>query len=342
MVLHLWGSNSGPPMFAVHFGFGIGGILAPQIARPFISDQTYNNVSNSPLDTLSNSYHYETKRTHNHSTALFIPFLIIGLVTIIIGISMLVIFKIGPPEGYPKRKSAKNIKQLFSPKSCAKHAPWLGILILCLLFLYFLNSVGGENVYPTYIYSFCIESDLGITEGQATVITSLFWFGHLTGRASSTVISKFVPISILIVVDMGLLLLVTIILSVTVHPMILWILTPVLGFLVSPLFPAGLSWSNKFLKANSMSVMVCLLGCGVGAMIYVYFTGYLFEHTGPGSLMYVEVFHASILLCIFGAMEFTGRKYLKKVKDKEKTDVDGIAEEELKKKDGGDVDTCDS
>ena len=33
MVMHLWGDDAASPMNSLHFGFGLGALLAPQIAR---------------------------------------------------------------------------------------------------------------------------------------------------------------------------------------------------------------------------------------------------------------------------------------------------------------------
>ena len=39
MCLVMWGKEASAPVHALHFGFGIGAFIAPQLARPFISSQ---------------------------------------------------------------------------------------------------------------------------------------------------------------------------------------------------------------------------------------------------------------------------------------------------------------
>ena len=41
MVLHLWGDKAGGPMCALHLGYGIGGILVPQITTPFLTADSH-------------------------------------------------------------------------------------------------------------------------------------------------------------------------------------------------------------------------------------------------------------------------------------------------------------
>ena len=63
----------------------------------------------------------------------------------------------------------------------------------------------------------------------------------------------------------------------------------VFALMNAPMFPGGLSWANLVLNMTSMAVMVCLLGASSGSMLYVYFSGYLFHHAGPASIMYLQV-----------------------------------------------------
>ena len=41
MVMHLWEENAASPMHCVHFGFALGAIIVPQIARPFLVEDLH-------------------------------------------------------------------------------------------------------------------------------------------------------------------------------------------------------------------------------------------------------------------------------------------------------------
>ena len=44
MVMHLWGVKATANIHALHFGFGFGALLAPQIAEPFLGPDTSNET----------------------------------------------------------------------------------------------------------------------------------------------------------------------------------------------------------------------------------------------------------------------------------------------------------
>ena len=58
MTMHLWGEATASPMNAVHFGFGLGAILAPQLAIPFLSPDAkgreFRHVNQCKRDIKSN------------------------------------------------------------------------------------------------------------------------------------------------------------------------------------------------------------------------------------------------------------------------------------------------
>ena len=43
MVLAMWGKDAASPVHALHFGFGMGAVLAPQLARPFIAERNFDD-----------------------------------------------------------------------------------------------------------------------------------------------------------------------------------------------------------------------------------------------------------------------------------------------------------
>lgn len=342
MVLHLWGESSGPPMYALHFGFGLGAVLAPQIARPFLGDYSshnqsvlynpYNNASNFEGNYIGHVQNYSVMSNNGSKTVdnynedielstFSIPFIIAGLVNAVFAVTITILFFIGPPKNYPKRVSAKKAKDLFSTKSCSNEAPCCVVILLVLFFLFYFTSVGGEATYGKYIYIYCMESDLGFTINQAATLTSSYWIGHMTGRAIGIILSKFIPISVIIFSNLSLIVIVTILLATIHHPISIWILTPTLGMLISPIYPAGLVWTNSVINVNSMTVMICLLGTSLGVMAYLYFTGYMFVYSGPSVLMYVEIFHAVGLLITFSVMYYIARKFINKDKTHETKEV---------------------
>ena len=59
MILHIWGDQAAAPQHCLHFGYGVGSIISPQLARPFLSQKTMVNLSTAQdlyttVDTVNN------------------------------------------------------------------------------------------------------------------------------------------------------------------------------------------------------------------------------------------------------------------------------------------------
>ena len=195
MTMHLWGEATASPMNAVHFGFGLGAILAPQLALPFLSpdakagnSETSTSVNETSNQTESFTHIYDLNSTgdtsHGESEAqLVYPYTIIALIGIIFTIMMVVFYVVGPPRGFPIRKPVKS-KVLFSPSSCAGGRLLYGLILFILLFLYFIQAVGGERAYGKFLFTYAVDSPLLFTKRSAANLNSLFWACFVCGRFS--------------------------------------------------------------------------------------------------------------------------------------------------------------
>lgn len=334
MVLHLWGKKAAAPMCSLHFGFGIGAMIIPQVAAPFlaeISQDDNNNVTtNVHMDSLSNvtapSYALATSTvpSMDNSTEsqgipkLAIPYAVAGICTTFTGIAMLVFFIIGPPKGFRQRKGTKEAGKLFQPRQCGYGNSCYGSIILCLLFIYYIQATGGERAYGKYIASYSLTNEVKFTKQQSANLASVFWFSHMSGRLAGTLVSYWVSVTITMLFFMILALVSAVVLCIWGYntPLVLWIFTGFMGFAISLGFPSGMSWGNLNLKMNSVAVMVLLMGASCGGFIYHYLPGYLLQYVGPTTLMYVMVAYGVLLLINLAIMEFVSRKIGKKVRRK--------------------------
>lgn len=218
---------------------------------------------------------------------------------------MFVFYVKGQPSGFPKRHHATGFVTLLSPATCAYGNIVYGIEILVLLFLYFIQAVGGERAYGKFLYSFAIETQVAFTKRDALTLNSVFWVCHMVGRGAGILLAHFVPIRYMIAGDLCGSLITTIILSLFGYkvPNVLWVMSSFMGFFISILFPSGMSWANLHMQMNSMAVMVLMIGSSCGGFIYHYLPGYLFKYVGPHSFMYVMVAYSVITILVFASME---------------------------------------
>ena len=321
MVLDLWGEKSASAMFTLHLGFGTGAFLGPLVAKPFISakigEVVFTNISGmNATGNWSNETHIEDiMRPAN----LAFPFGITGALDLLFTIVFMLYYICGLPKGMPFREGTSSIKALFNPGQCTAGNSAYGIIILILLFIFYIQAIGGEIVFGQFLYTFATESDVNFTSPQAVTLTSTFYLCHLSGRALGAVLSKFLPINLIITNNIIGLIASTALLAIFGYdyPLALWIGTGVIGLLCSFMYPAGAIWANLYMDVNSMAVMVMNIGGSVGFIIYNSLCGYLIENVSMRSFLYLEAAYAIILAVVFLIMFLLGRKYGRKTKTTE-------------------------
>ena len=184
MTMHLWGKASASPMNAVHFGFGLGAVLAPQLAIPFQSpDAKINTDTSNDTESYTISKLNTTTPSSQSESHLAYPYTITALIGLIFTIVMIVFYIVGPPNGFPIRKPVKS-KLIFSPASCANGHFFYGLVLFLFLFLYFIQAIGGERAYGKFLFTFAIDSELKFTKRNAAILNSLFWAFLVGGRFS--------------------------------------------------------------------------------------------------------------------------------------------------------------
>lgn len=307
MVMHLWGEDASSPMNSLHFGFGFGALIAPQIARPFLSPDALDD-DDDPLTTLP----HETTTTWGNMTAapsedesrIEIPYIIAACGITLFAFVLLAFYFKGPPEGFKLHEPKTKFREMISPGSCADGHVCFGVQILCALFFYYIQAVGGERAYGKFLFSFAVDSDIKMKKSVASNLQTAFWASFTAGRLSGVLIGKFVPLRYVMIANVvGNVITATfLVIYAQEEVLVLWILTCVFGVLISIVFPNGMSWANLHLDMNSMAVMILVIGAGCGDFAYNYLTGFLFDKD-PQNLMYVMLGYSLLLVLVYAVME---------------------------------------
>ena len=203
-------------------------------------------------------------------------------------------------------KSLK-FKQMLNPATCAEGDTFHGFQIFLLLFLYFVNCIGGERVNGLFLRTYSIEQ-FGFTKDDGSYINTSFWISHTVGRYVAFLAARWIPIRLLVLIEsVGLLV------SAICHSafsgnsaIALWIITQPLGFFISPLFPSGMGWGNHHLRMTGSAIAVLQLGASCGSFVYMKIIGFLYDTYGPQTFLYcllangILMFSITVLLDIVG------------------------------------------
>ena len=301
LMLSLWGDKAASPMQSLHFGFAFGAIIAPQIARPFLSPDKvdmYNSTSN-PNSSFAQ---HVNGTSFSDQSQIEYAFLIPAIYTFLIAFVVLGFYVKKAPKGfvYYRTKTRLNL-QMLSPGSCADGNHVFGFAMLFLLFLLCVQFAGGERVYSKFLLTFAVESDLKFTKEEATALNSAFWAGFVSGRGSSIVIARWVPPKWFILIDIILTTVSAVVLALIGYKnrTVFWIFTCIMGYVISPLFPAAFSWANLHLNMNSFAVSILFAGAGTGGFLYQLLGGHLIQNYGVRSLMYLTCGCGASMFLIF-------------------------------------------
>ena len=190
-------------------------------------------------------------------------------------------------------------------------------------------SAGAERAYGKFIFAYCVEGPLKLSNKDGTIVETLFWATFTAGRGASIIISKFCPPLLMLVVDLGLNVLSGAMLASLANSSetVLWIFNCMFGSVLSPLFPASLAWANFYIKMTAMMTALAFIASAAGAFVFSWLSGYLFEYTGPQSIMYIILGYAVTASIVFVMMYMVGRKKGKRVMIESGRDCQSVQDE---------------
>ncbi len=331
MIIYLWGEGVAAPLYSVGFGTGLGSVLAPEFSKQFLSSDTSGMTTESAWTTpaywttstawTEHSFptgtpNITTTETHGNDSRIEIPYLIGGTITLMWTISFFVLYLIGQPKDFPHREPSTLNLAMCRPSTCGKGSSTRSIVLMLFLVSYYIHCMGGEIAITVYMFSYFTHKPEPLSNSQSSLLGTLFFIGYTCGRFICMIISKFVSIDTILMVDIILNMVTCALLAVFAYSnnIALWVLIIADGFFLSILFPAGLSWISLHLDLNAMAVMLLQVSATVGAMIYQYVTGYLIQRYGHQTLMYIMVASAASLCMQYLAMYVYAKLDRKKVK----------------------------
>ena len=313
-MLETWEEKSPSPMHAMHMGFGIGALLAPLIANPFLAvtstELTTTNSSNINMSNETSS----SNRTHSQETTIVIEesrvefaFIIIAILTLIGSIPFWFAQvrkctltgsdeKVVPAS--QRETERKSFKEIVNPAAYTGGSMVWGIVILILIFLIYLNVVGGEHSFGNFIRTYSVDV-LKFSKDNASYLNLTYWLFHTLGRFSTFIIARWVPIRYLFFIEISLYLITTVAVyfAASSSQLSLWIFTAVVGFVVSPIYGSGIAYANTQVELRGIMMMCSELSGGLGVAFYVWITGYLYDSYGPRAML-LAMLITGIAVCV--------------------------------------------
>jgi fucose permease len=126
-----------------------------------------------------------------------------------------------------------------------------------------------------YLYLFVYSGPTHIV--LCSLINTTFWICFALGRLTGLFTGRFVPIRILILIEVSGALVTSILLDIFARDsdVALWVLTCPMGFFISPLFPSGIGWGDFHVEFTGFAITFALMGGALGGVSYLWVIGIL-------------------------------------------------------------------
>jgi FHS family Na+ dependent glucose MFS transporter 1 len=157
------------------------------------------------------------------------------------------------------------------------------ILIVVFLILY----VGAEVGFGGWIYTYALEVNLA-SETTGAYLTSAFWGAFTLGRLLSIPIAAVLrPRWILMGDLLGGAISVVLILIFPTKSTVLWVGSILLGLFLASIFPTMVTLAERRMTLTGEVTSWFFVGASVGAMIFPWLMGQLFERINPQAIMII-------------------------------------------------------
>ncbi|XP_052799367.1 uncharacterized protein LOC128230982 [Mya arenaria] len=230
-----------------------------------------------------------------------IAYLIIGLLLVVSAILLLVM--------YCKRHRL-SVNQDFDDYDRPKGVKFCYKAILMILFgIFFFLYIGLEVTFGALITTFTVDYNNWPKE-QGVTVAAIFWGALATGRGFSIFLARCCRANVMLIIDLVFMTIGSLVLSFALeyHDKAIWLGTLILGLGMSSVFPAGISWAERFIHLSGKSTAVFVIGSAAGQMFIPSLTGYLYENLGFMVLMRGSLALTLSLIVLFIMISCLGRK----------------------------------
>lgn len=176
--------------------------------------------------------------------------------------------------------------------------------IACMVFI----CDGLQGSFGSYIYTYAVKSNIGISADDAAYLNSLFWGALALGRLLAIFVSLYVSPRVMLLVDViGCLVSIILMFIFRFHTLSLWIGTTTFGLCLSNIFPTSVSMAESYFRLTGTITCFFVVCSGLGEMTIPLVIGKLFDVIGPVSFLIISCVLCIISVGIYLAVIINGR-----------------------------------
>ncbi|XP_064468128.1 sodium-dependent glucose transporter 1B-like isoform X3 [Ornithodoros turicata] len=315
LLIKLWPDNPGPAQHIYHFCFGVGSLLAPLLAQPFLSvdahDSDPNATSNHSLFSTSPTVDDFPVSSRSSATTpesrIHYAFLIVTIYLAAVVVFLAVLYIVDKSKNYDT--VVRQTKDTEAVQSSAASDVRFSRILIGLAGVYIAAYVTMECAYGHMLTTFGVKSDLHMPKSTAVYLTE-FFFATFTaaGVLAALVAMKVSPFGLLLASKVTLLFAFCV-LSVwgAKSSVVLWVGTALSGLGQAVIYGGVVSFCADYMEVTSNMMSVIVFTDGFGAMLAPVLVGPFIERF-PMVLMYLCLALAIAMSIIFIVLHLLTRK----------------------------------
>lgn len=317
LLLRIWsGRDSSPILYAMHFLYGVGAMITPLLASPFLSTHS---------DTLNLQSSDNTTALAEQFSSADNLWTIKTLYPIIFSVMILPV----PPYIHffiqERRREQETSRDTLSDhtesnsecqnRKADNDASQVAALsrskeLLLILFTsFFYVAVSGvENSFRSFAAAFGVNCSLQLSRTEAANVLALYYLIFAVARAALIPISIFVSTTHILTVSILTLMVSTSLLSVMADTSLVYLQLglALTGGGVASLFAAGILWAKSVINFNNKIGGVVCFSMRTSEQVFAYINGGLVD-SQPVSFLYLMSGTASALCTCFIIMNVVAR-----------------------------------
>lgn len=185
------------------------------------------------------------------------------------------------------------------------------------LFLFYMFNIGAEITFGGMLTSFA-SINLGWEKKDGVFLTAAFWGALTAARGGAICFTKCLTPFVMLILDLFLAFtsLFVMVLAVETHKWVMWTSTLVFGISMATIFPAGLSWAEKYIDITGKATSVIVVGASLGEFIMPPIVGYLIELQNPKHFWFLYINFAVVIgsclvfFALYSIAKGQGEKYV--------------------------------
>ncbi|WAR07058.1 MFD4A-like protein, partial [Mya arenaria] len=143
----------------------------------------------------------------------------------------------------------------------------------------------GEKTYVSFVRTISVDV-FKLGKNEASYLNSVFWMSLTGGRFVGSFVSHFVSTRAMITVMVLLNAISSTLCNMygLTDAQVLWVFTVLEGFLIAPMYPLGVAYSNSLINLSGFCLMLIALMGGLGDMIFLWSAGRVYDQQGAPAI----------------------------------------------------------